>query len=88
MSKPVYKSSTVQNAVGAFVVLVLSTVVALYNPDTGKFRVPNQIEIAALFAGAITLHGTIEGRKKATEAIVGTPVAASIQSENVSGTEE
>jgi len=69
MSKPAIKSQTIQNAIASFIVLFLTIVLSTYDFETGKFRPPNQAEVAAILVGAKTLQGTIEGRKRATESI-------------------
>jgi len=75
MSKSLQKSSTVQNAAAAFVITLITVASSSWDAEAQTFRVPNQLEVAALMGAGITLHGTIEGRKKAVEPIKGTPAA-------------
>lgn len=69
MSKPLYKSTTAQAAVSSFAILLINTGYAMWNPDTGSFRAPSQIEVATILGGAIALKETLEGRKRAVESI-------------------
>jgi hypothetical protein len=74
MTKPFYKSQTINAAIIGYLILVANTGLSLYNPDTGEWRAPNQAETAAILTGAGALYQTIEGRKKATEKI-GNPMS-------------
>jgi len=69
MSKPFYKSSTIQAAISSFVILLINTAYSTWQPDTGTFRAPTQVEVATVLGGAIALKETIEGRRRATESI-------------------
>lgn len=72
MSKPLRKSHTAQAATVGFLTLLVQTGYALWDSDIGSFRAPTQIETGAVIAGALALRETLEGRKKAVEAIEGT----------------
>jgi hypothetical protein len=74
MTKPFYKSQTINAAIIGYLILVANTGLSLHNPDTGEWRAPNQAETAAILTGAGALYQTIEGRKKATEKI-GNPMS-------------
>lgn len=69
MSKPFYKSTTIQAAISSFAILLINTAYSTWQPDTGTFRAPTQVEIGTIIAGAWALKETVEGRKRATESI-------------------
>lgn len=69
MSKPLYKSTTIQAALSGFAVLLINTGYSMWDPETGTFRAPTQVEVATVLGGGLALKETIAGRIKATEDI-------------------
>lgn len=69
MTKPQYKSQTIRNAYASFGLLLITTIVSMYDFEERGFRPPNQAEVATILIGLKTLQGTVQGRIKATEPI-------------------